>query len=171
MSNIPHDHHCIKNARIMAMTHNTIFRALNAIYQQAPNILPGTQQAADFLSYCSITYDFIHHHQLVEEIIYFPEIEKAAGIPGLMEGNVAQHLKMESGLEKFRKYAESTRKEDYNSEELRRIISGFADTFGQHNHDEIQTILNLHNKIGSKALKTIDAKMWNEAEKQSDIFK
>jgi hypothetical protein len=171
ISNIPRDHHCIKNAQIMAMTHNTFFRALNAIYQQAPHVLPGTQQAANFLSYCSITYDFIHHHQLVEETIYFPEIEKAAGVPGLMDGNIAQHRKMESGLEKFRKYAESTRKEGYNSEELRHIIGGFADSFEQHNHDEIQTVLNLHDKIDSKALKAIDTKMWNEAEKQSDIFK
>jgi hypothetical protein len=56
-----HEHYSIKNARIMALTHNTIFRALNAIYQQAPNIAPGTQDAVDMLAYCSITYDFIHH--------------------------------------------------------------------------------------------------------------
>jgi hypothetical protein len=171
ISKIHQDHHCIKNARTMAMTHNTFFRALNAIYQHAPHIVPGTQQAADFLSYCSITYDFIHHHQLLEEAIYFPEVEKFASIPGLMDTNITQHLKMEAGLERFRKFAETTRKENYNREELREIISSFADAFEQHNHDEIQTILNLHDKIDSKALNTIEKKMWKEAEKQSDIFK
>jgi hypothetical protein len=155
----------------MAMTHNTFFRALNSIYQRAPHIISGTQQAADFLSYCSITYDFIHHHQIIEETIYFPEIEKVAGIPGLMDTNIAQHLKMEAGLERFRKFGETTRKDKYDSEELREIISGFADAFEQHNHDEIQTILNLHDKIDSNALKAIESKMWKEAEKQSDIFK
>jgi hypothetical protein len=169
--NIPHDHHCIKNAQAMAMTHNTFFRALNAIYQQAPHIVPGTQQAADFLNYCCIAYDFIHHHQLTEEHIYFAEIEKAAGIPGLMDGNMAQHRTMEGGLEEFRKYVENTRKEDFSSEVLHHIIDGFASAFEQHNHEEIQTILNLHDKIDSKALKTIATKMWKEAEKQSDIFK
>lgn len=59
------DHYCVKNARIMAQTHNTIFRALNAIHQQALEVAPGTQEATDMLAYCSITYDFIHH-QYVE---------------------------------------------------------------------------------------------------------
>jgi hypothetical protein len=171
IANIPHDHYCIKNAQVMAMTHNTFFRALNAIYQQASYIAPGTQQAADFLNYCCIAYEFIHHHQLGEEHIYFPEIEEAAGTPGLMETNLYQHQTMEAGLEEFRKYSESTRKEDFNSDKLRRIIDGFAAAFKRHNHDEILTILNLHDKIDSKALKIIAAKFWKEAEKQSDIFK
>ena len=171
MPKLSDNHHCIKNAQVMAMTHNTFFRALNAIYQQAPRIVPGTQQAADFLNYCCIVYDFIHHHQLTEEHIYFPEIEKATCLPGLMEANMAQHQTMEGGLEEFRKYSESTRKEDFNSEEIRRIIDNFAPAFEQHNHNEIQTILNLYDKIDSKALKAISTKMWNESEKQSDIFK
>ena len=153
------------------MTHNTFFRALNAIYQQAPHIAPGTQQAADFLNYCCIAFEFIHHHQIGEEHIYFPEIEKATGIPGLMDANLAQHQTMEAGLEKFRKYAENTRKEDFNSAELLSIIDNFAPAFEKHNHDEIQTILNLHDKIDSQALKKIATKFWKEAEKQSDIFK
>ncbi|PMD51360.1 putative sterol-4-alpha-carboxylate 3-dehydrogenase, decarboxylating [Hyaloscypha bicolor E] len=62
-------------------------------------------------------------------------------------------------------------KEDFSSEELRRIIDGFATVFEQHNHDEIQTILNLHDKIDSKTLKTIATKFFKESEKQSDIFK
>jgi hypothetical protein len=155
----------------MAMTHNTFFRAFNAIYQQAPHIVPGTQQAGDFLKYCCIAFDFIHHHQIGEEHIYFPEIEKATGIPGLMDANIAQHQTMDAGLEAFRKYSESTRMEDFNSDDLLRIIDGFATAFEQHNHDEIRTILNLHDKIDSKVLKSIATKFWKEAEKQSDIFK
>jgi Hemerythrin HHE cation binding domain len=171
MPKVPNDHYCIKNAQVMAMTHNTFFRALNAIYQQAPHIIPGIQQAADFLNYCCIAYEFIHHQQLGEEHIFFPEIEKATGIAGLMDANMAQHHTMEAGLEVFCKYVEGTRKEDFNGGELRRIINDFAPTFEQHNHDEIQTILNLHHRIESKALKGIATKFWKEAEKQSDIFK
>ncbi|KUJ09552.1 NAD(P)-binding protein [Mollisia scopiformis] len=165
------DHYCVKNARIMAQTHNTIFRALNSIYQQALSIKPGTQEAIDMLAYCGITYDFIHHHQIGEESIYFPEIEKATKIPGLMEENIAQHHFVEDGLERLRKYAETTRPEAYSGEELRHIIDEFSGAYEHHQHEEIKTILNLHDKIDSKVLKSIDLRMRKEAERQSDIFK
>ena len=168
---VPKFHYCRKNAQQMAMTHNTIFRALNAVYRQAVDVLPGSQDAADMLTYCAIIYDFIHHHQLFEETIYFPEIEKAAGVPGLMEVNVSEHQKVDAGLEKFRKYAETTRKEFYNGEDLRRIIDGFAADFTKHNHDEIQTIVALHDHIDSDALKAINERVQADSELHSDIFK
>jgi hypothetical protein len=155
----------------MAMTHNTFFRALNAIYHQAPLIVPGTQDAVDFLAYCGVAYDFIHHHQITEELHYFPEIERVAKIPGLMETNVLQHQLMDAGLEKFRRYAETTHKDAYNGEELRSIIDGFAVAFEEHNHAEIDTILSLHDNIDSDVLKDIEQRMRYLAEKHSDIFK
>src|SRR5947207_14806835 len=83
-TDVPSNHYCRRNAQIMALTHNTIFRGLNAIYSQATQVLPGTQDAADLLLYCEITCNFIHNHHFVEESVYFPEIEKATGIPELM---------------------------------------------------------------------------------------
>jgi hypothetical protein len=171
MPGLRQDHYCVENARIMALTHNTIFRALNAIYQHAPHVLPGTQDAAELLGYCSVTYEFIHHHQLIEESLYFPEIEKATGIKGLMDVNLIEHAKMDERLERFRRYAENTRKEHYSAEDLRHVISQFVELYTQHNHDEIHTILDLHDKIDSKTLKTIDTAMRKEAERQSDVFK
>ena len=165
------DHYCVKNAREMANTHNTMFRALNAIYAQAAKVLPGTQDAVDLLSYCQVAYAFIHLHHLMEEAIYFPEIEKAARIPGLMDASIDQHRKLNDGLEKFRTYVESTRKETYSGEKLRCIIDSWAPVFEDHMHAEIDTILDLHDKIDSDRLKTIYHKMHVAAEKDSDIFK
>ena len=171
MKDVRPDHHCIKSARFMAQTHNIIFRALNAIYQHAIFIQGDTQDAVDFLEYCGITYDFLHHHALCEERVYFPEIEKAAGVTGLMDSNVGAHRAMEKGLEKFRAYAETTRKEDYNATLLRGIIDDMKDSYQKHQHDEIQTILALHDKIPSDTLKKIDMLMRAESERQSDVFK
>jgi hypothetical protein len=155
----------------MAQTHNTFFRALNAIYHQCLDILPGTEDAADMLTYCSIVYDFIHQHQLHEEGIFFSGIEKATGIPGLMDVNISQHDEMDSGLEKFRHYAEKTSKDDYNGNTLRQIIDDFAPLFESHNHAEITTIISLYDKIDSDTLKSISDKMWETAERDSDMFK
>ena len=153
------------------MTHNTFFRALNAIYHQAPLIAPGTQEAVDFMAYCLVAFEFIHHHQISEELLYFPEIEKAAGVSGLMDSNVAQHHEMDSGLEKFRRYVESTPKDSYSGETIRKIIDEFAPAFEAHNYAEIDTILGLHDKVDSRTLKKIDEGMRDDAEKNSDMFK
>ena len=129
---IPENHFCVKNAKLMALTHNTIFRALNAIYAQALHVTAGTQDAADMLTYCTIVFDFIHHHHLFEETMYFPEIEKASGIPGLMDSNLEEHRKLDDGLERFRKFAETTSKDKYSGEKLRGILDSFAADFEAH---------------------------------------
>ena len=41
----------------------------------------------------------------------------------------------------------------------------------KHQHEEIGTILSLGKVIDSKVLKSIDMKMREEAERQSDVFK
>jgi hemerythrin-like domain-containing protein len=168
---IPHDHYCVKNARIMAQTHNTFFRALNSIYQTSISIRAGTQEASDFLSYCRIVYEFIHSHQCHEESFFFPTIERETGISGLMDENIAQHKAMDSGLEAFRSYAEKTPSSSYSGVTLRSIIDSFAPAFESHNHAEISTILSLHSKISSSALQKIDEEFRSHAEKESDMFK
>ncbi|CZT11412.1 hypothetical protein WAI453_004524 [Rhynchosporium graminicola] len=168
---IPQKHHCMANARFMAQTHNTIFRALNSIYQHSYHVLPGTDSATNLLSYCSITYDFMHHHQLIEESHYFPEIERVTGLKGLMSENLSQHKAMDKGMEAFRRYAETTSKEIFDGGHLRRVIDAFRKPYEQHQHEEIKTILELGNVIESKVLKGIDMRMRAEAERQSDIFK
>ncbi|KAG0645588.1 Sterol-4-alpha-carboxylate 3-decarboxylating [Hyphodiscus hymeniophilus] len=170
-SDLRESHYCVKNARDMSNTHNTMFRALNAIYAHATKVEPGTQDASDLLSYCQVTYTFIHLHHLMEEGIYFPEIEKAAGIPGLFDFSIEQHRQLDDSIEEFRKYVEGTRKELYSGERLRSIIDSWAPVFEEHMHTEIKTILHLHDKIDSEKLKEIYHRMQAAAEKDSDIFK
>ena len=169
--NIPLNHFCLTNAKLMALTHNTIFRALNAIYSQALQINAGSQDAAHILSYSTVIYDFIHRHHVLEETMYFPEIDKAAGIPGFMDSNLEEHRKLNEGLEKFRMYAETTRKDQYSGEKLQAILENFAADFENHMHAEIKTIVNLHDKIDSKSLESICTAMFDASEHQSDIFK
>ena len=113
----------------------------------------------------------MHHHQLVEESHYFPEIERVTGIKELMSENVSQHKAMENGMEAFRRYAETTRKEDFDGAKLRAVIDKFQVPYEKHQHEEIATILSLGKVIDSKVLKAIDMKMREEAERQSDVFK
>jgi sterol-4alpha-carboxylate 3-dehydrogenase (decarboxylating) len=168
---LPQDHYCIKNTRIMATTHNTIFRALNAICHQALDVLSGTQDAADFLAYCSVVFEFMHHHHVMEERHYFPDIERVTGIPGLMDNNIKQHQHLDTLVENLIKYAETTSKNKYNGHELLKLIENLVMPYEQHMNAEIQTILDLHTKISSADLAKIDKKMRDNAEKYSDIFK
>ena len=101
---VPTHHYCRRNAQLMALTHNTIFRGLNAVYHQASSVLPDSQAASDLLFYVSVVWEFIHNHHVIEETIFFPEIEWATGIPGLMNDNIEQHRQLETGLDKLQKY-------------------------------------------------------------------
>ena len=56
---------------------------------------------------------------------------------------------IDAGLEKLRRYSESTSKETYDGVKLRGIIDEFAKVFEKHSCDEIEIILNLHDKIDS----------------------
>lgn len=113
----------------------------------------------------------MHHHQLIEESHYFPEIERVTGIKELMSENLSQHKAMEKGMEAFRRYAETTRKEEFDGAKLRGIIDAFHESYEKHQHEEIATILSLGKVIESKVLKSIDMRMREEAERQSDVFK
>jgi hemerythrin-like domain-containing protein len=113
----------------------------------------------------------MHHHHVSEELYYFPEIQKHTGNPTLMKENIEQHRKMDEAFDKLRKYAETVQRDEYDGITLRDLIDEFAPDYQQHMHDEISTILDLHDKIDSISLRNIDKNMRNEAEKYSDIFK
>jgi hemerythrin-like domain-containing protein len=155
----------------MALTHNTIFRGLNAIYHHAPLVQPSTREASDLLFYCTVVHDFIHEHHTTEETVYFPAIEAASGVVGLMNSNLEQHRQLEKGLDAFRKYADETTASAYSSDVLRQLIDDLAAPLETHLHEEIPTILDLHLKIDSKTMQKIYGKMHDEAERISDKFK
>jgi hemerythrin-like domain-containing protein len=170
-TDIPEGHYCVRNAQIMAQTHNTIFRGLNAIYHQAKQVVPGTKDAVDLLLFCAITCDFIECHHHAEETAYFPAIEEAADMPGLMDGNIEQHHALEEGLERLRRYANETNKWEYDAEQLRRVIEELAGPLRTHLHEEIPTILDLHEKVPSSVLEKAYVKMHHVATDTMDKWK
>lgn len=119
---IPAGHPCVFWAQQMALIHNSILRALNASYNQCLGVQTGTQEAADFLVFNQCLFEFLEEHHTVEEEVFFPDIEKAAGIKGLMDANVEQHHAFEAGLTAFKEYVFGTSKDEYDGEKLREII-------------------------------------------------
>lgn len=73
----------------MALSHNSFIRGFNSIYQQAPRIPEADR--LDFAGYCLAWHSLIHQHHYYEETDFFPNIDKAAGKKGLMDGAVNEH--------------------------------------------------------------------------------
>ncbi|KAK7957720.1 hypothetical protein PG988_012568 [Apiospora saccharicola] len=74
----------------MALSHNAFIRGFNSIYQQAPR-LELTSDKASFVGYCLAWVDCVVTHHHYEETELFPNIDKAAGQRGLMNGAVHEH--------------------------------------------------------------------------------
>lgn len=73
----------------MALVHNVLIRAYNSIYLQATRVRP--EDVADFLHYCLAWYMMLKGHHDGEEEVYFPGIEKATGVKGIMDSEVHEH--------------------------------------------------------------------------------
>ncbi|KAI5814927.1 hypothetical protein BZA77DRAFT_266281 [Pyronema omphalodes] len=127
----------------MALVHNILLRTLNSIYLQAPRV-PATEHL-DFIQYSLLWSALIHAHHHGEEAQFFPGVEEAAGVPGLMTGNVDQHHLFTPGIKAYESYLQSciTTPGGFSGDKLCEIIDGFATTLQQHLADEIQTILKL----------------------------
>lgn len=91
----------------MALAHNSFFRAMNAIYLQAPGISQATD-ISDFLIYCQCFFEMISHHHDKEEELFFPAIAQYTGDPDIMETNISAHAAFHSGLVRFGKYVKET---------------------------------------------------------------
>ncbi|PVH69719.1 hypothetical protein DL98DRAFT_505367, partial [Cadophora sp. DSE1049] len=129
-------------AQDMACAHNGLLRSLNSIYLQAP-FVSSPKDIKDFLLYTKFWCDWIEDHHSAEEKYFFPQVEEAAGVPGLMEVNINQHNAFMGGLEALNHYAKNTKVEDYDATKLRSTIDSFGHVFTEHLTDEIQTLLKL----------------------------
>ena len=127
----------------MCAIHLTIVRQLNSIYLQAPNI-PASENAA-FIKYAKSWIDWVSLHHHGEETMFFPDIEKAAKLPGLMKTNVEQHHAFEEGFYKMRDHLDEISKDPtkFNGAELQRMIDKFAPALVTHLHDEISTLASI----------------------------
>ncbi|KAF2022775.1 hypothetical protein EK21DRAFT_82445 [Setomelanomma holmii] len=141
----------------MANVHNTLLRALNSIYLQAPNITNATD-IADFLLYTQAWADTVHHHHSSEEELFFPVVKELAAKSGIsedvMEPNVEQHHAFEPQVKAMIDWVAevSDGKKEWDAKKLITLIDGFAETLTTHLHDEIKTLLKLE-KCDGEAVK------------------
>lgn len=134
------------SATEMALVHNCIFRGFNSIYTKALEVK--ASEYKDFISYAHALSVGLKAHHTGEEIFFFPAIEEATGVKGIMEVNVAQHEAFHDGLVKFEDYLLSFLTNQrplaqFSGRELRAIIDSFASALDQHLHEEIDTLLSL----------------------------
>ncbi|KAI1360613.1 hemerythrin HHE cation binding domain-containing protein [Xylaria arbuscula] len=147
----------------MALAHNLMIRALNAMYLQAPHVQ--SQQEKPFLQFAELWYRVVEHHHRTEEEIFFPMLEEMTGEKGVMQENSKQHDAFQAGLGTFISYVRQciSQEKGYSGEELVHILDGFAPVLCQHFLDEIPTLLALE-KYGDK-VKGFFAKFVAEVEK------
>ncbi|KAM7215259.1 iron-sulfur cluster repair protein DnrN [Rhypophila decipiens] len=121
----------IIEASHMALSHNAFIRGFNTIYQQAPRIDQPTDKA-DFIAYCLAWVDCVATHHHYEETELFPNIDKAAGKTGLMDGAVHEHEAFQGGLDKFKTYLLDKGAGGFSAAELIGIMDEFKDPLYRH---------------------------------------
>ncbi|KAH8893030.1 hypothetical protein GQ53DRAFT_745945 [Thozetella sp. PMI_491] len=136
-------------AGTMAVVHNIFLRGMNSIYNQAPWVKPNDVQT--FLRYIIVWCEFLAAHHDGEEDNIFPYIDKACGMPGLMDTNREQHKAFHDGVEKLQSYAEEHlgRKAAYSGEEVVSIIDEFMPALRKHLAEEIGTLMALEPHIAN----------------------
>ncbi|KAK3349234.1 hypothetical protein B0T25DRAFT_237648 [Lasiosphaeria hispida] len=171
---LPSNHHAVRVARLMALTHNTIFRAFNAIYAQAGVVDPSkTKDVADFMTFATFAIAFLDNHHQCEENIFFPMLEAQSGTPGLMTHNVEQHRAFDVPLHALRRYVDEVKSgaARLDAAALRARIQDLAVPLEQHLHDEIPSLLELSGKLSEEAINTCYKALHDEAEGTTDPFR
>jgi hemerythrin superfamily protein len=138
----------------MIVIHNIVIRTMNAVYIQSENVT-NPKDVADFLEYCAVWVSFLHSHHNEEEKYVFPDIEKLAGVPGLMAGNVEQHAAFHGGVDAFGAYVDSVKsgKEKYDGAKIKEHVDAFMPALYKHLQEEISTL---------KGLKKFDKVDWKK---------
>lgn len=154
----------------MALIHNTIFRAVNAIFFQAKLVETKNREIFDLLRYSSVVFGFIQHHHLCEEHFLFPELEAATHEPGLMHQERAEHKLIDAGLKQLIHYTKTTHVNAYSGEDLRFLIMAIAPDLQKHMDSELDVLLGLRNLTPS-VLRGIHAKWLAQAQSGADYHK
>ncbi|KAK3934389.1 hypothetical protein QBC46DRAFT_359059 [Diplogelasinospora grovesii] len=131
-----------EEASHMALSHNSFIRGFNSIYQQAPRIVSPTDKQ-DFIEYCIAWHDCVAEHHHYEETEFFPNVDKAAGRKGLMDGAVHEHEAFHGGMERFKSYLTGKGAANFSGTELVAIMDSFKDPLYNHLKSEPAAIVGL----------------------------
>jgi hemerythrin-like domain-containing protein len=128
----------------MSNAHNMMIRGINSMLLQAPSV----SEPADVLNFMEYAHTFcgvIHEHHNTEEVLYFPLVEEATGIPGIMDRNVVQHEEFMPKLHAFEVYVTQVKigVKTYDSKKFVDFINGFAPLLVRHLADEIRVLMEL----------------------------
>ncbi|KAK5658002.1 hypothetical protein OQA88_2556 [Cercophora sp. LCS_1] len=171
---LPQGQAAIRVARLMALTHNTIFRAFNAIYTQAPALNPlSKRDTSDFATFALSAVDFLENHHKCEELVFFPMLEAQAHKPGLMDDNVEQHRDFDVPLRSLRDYLDDVQsgKVMLDAKALQGRIDTLAGPLQRHLNEEIPTILEAGGDMDDEAMTACYKALHDEAEGTTDPFR
>jgi hemerythrin-like domain-containing protein len=157
----------------MALTHNTISRAFNAIYAQAPAIDPSnSRDVSDFVSFASFAVAFLDSHHRCEELVFFPMLEAQAKSPGLMAHSVEQHRAFDVPLRSLRDYVEDVKAgvAPFDATALRARMDELAAPLERHLRDEIPQLLEIGERVGEETMRVCYKALHDEAEGTTDPF-
>ena len=155
----------------MSTVHNGLIRGINACYNQCINVAAkGTHKdKVDFANFAAQVAQILHEHHDMEEEQLFPQINVMAGVPGLMDGNVAEHLAFHEPFDKYEAYLTDvkTEKVELDGEHMRKLIDDFMGPLYIHLVGEIDSLVALE-KYGDD----IDWHTWfnGEVEKMNKGF-
>jgi hemerythrin-like domain-containing protein len=131
----------------MTIVHNGVIRGANAIYNQALGVAErGTDQdKIDFANFAFQWTTWVDEHHDFEETTLFPLMNEAAGVEGLMDGNVREHEAFHGGLMALEEYLTQVKEGNkvLDGQELKNILDGFFPTLHKHLEAEIDTLLAL----------------------------
>ncbi|KPI39755.1 uncharacterized protein AB675_3482 [Cyphellophora attinorum] len=150
----PGSHAAVEMAVEMVLVHNCLIRAINSIYYYAQHVTKA-EDIRDFLHFCAVSVDLIHHHHEGEESFIFPPWAEATNRKDLLE-NVAEHREFHDGLDKLGEYARTTTPEAYNSQELFKVLDGFVPPLTSHLNSEVDRILAMENTDNAVARRILD---------------
>lgn len=131
----------------MVIMHNTLIRAINAIYIQAVNVATkgSAKDKSDFASYAYQWSVSVASHHKLEEVAIFPRIGRETGVENIMETCVEEHHAFEAGLETYEKYLGEVKagKSELDGQKLRDLIDAVMPTLYAHLENEIDTLMSL----------------------------
>ncbi|KAK3312069.1 hypothetical protein B0H66DRAFT_393663 [Apodospora peruviana] len=163
----------LRVARLMALTHNTIFRAFNAIYTQAPNVDPSNaKDVSDLMQFATFAIAFLENHHQSEELVFFPMLEAQAQVPGLMAENVDQHRAFDSQTLSLRQYIQDIQsgEERFDASLLRGHIDELSGPLEAHLKDEIPSLRRIGRQVGDGIMTVCYKALHDEAEGTTDPY-
>jgi hypothetical protein len=125
----------------MALSHNSIIRGFNSIFQQAPR-LQTTVDRCDFVGYCLAWIACVTTLFHYEETEFFPNVNKAAGQDGLLDDAVHEHETFYGGMERMKKYL-LDKGGEFSGAELLVMMDSFKDQLHDHLKSEPPAIVAL----------------------------